>query len=190
VTATGLIWLNTTDGSIVASDKAGGNMVTVISGSGAATHPGHLRVGGTTVYWTDTIAGTVYSAPIVKNSTATPVTSVTGARFLDVDPKDIFLSAGGGATASVQSTPLAGPTATAILPNQPNAQGVAVDLAHVFWANAGTAANAGTINRAHKDGTGVVALSMGQNFPGCIALDALSVYWINLGGGTISKTGK
>ena len=190
-TALGLVWLNGGDGSIFASDKSGGNVIQVISASAVVgLHNGHLRVSGTTVYWTDTNGGAVYSSPIVKNSTATPVTSATNARFLDVDAKDIFFSAGSGATSSVNLTPLAGTTATAILMNQAASQGVAVDGFHLYWANGGLSASTGTINRAHKDGTGTTQLAMGQNFPGCIALDALSVYWINENGGAISKTAK
>jgi hypothetical protein len=190
VTATGLVWLNG-DGSIFMSDKSGGNVNQVIAPNmNGGTHNGHLRVGGTTVYWTDTNAGGVFSAPVVKNATATPLTGSANARFLDIDLKDIFYSAGAGATSTVDTTPLAGTTATPLLSNQAASQGVALDVLHLYWANGGSGANTGTINRAKKDGTNVVQLATGQNFPGCIALDALSIYWINEGGGTISKTAK
>jgi hypothetical protein len=190
-TAAGLVWLNGGDGSIFASDKTGGNVTQIVAANqNGGAHTGHLRVGGTTVYWTDTTAGGVYSAPIVKNATATPLTGTANARFLDIDLKDIFYSAGAGATSVVDTTPLAGTTATPILMNQAASQGVAVDGFRLYWANGGVGANTGTINRSHKDGTGAVQLATGQNFPGCIALDALSIYWINESSGTISKTAK
>jgi sugar lactone lactonase YvrE len=189
-TALGIVWLNSGDGSIYSSDKNGGNVTQIIAGVDGGVHTGHLRVAGSTVYWTDTAAGTIHSAPIMQNATATLVASPAVARYLDLDPKLIFFSSGSGATSDIATTPLAGTTITPIELNQAASAGVALDTLHLYWANAGTSMNTGTINRAKKDGTNATQLATGQNFPGCIALDALSIYWINDGGGAISKTGK
>jgi hypothetical protein len=60
----------------------------------------------------------------------------------------------------------------------------------VYWAVGGTAAMMGSIWRSALDGSGAVALVQGQNYPGCVAVDQTSVYWINENGGMVSKTGK
>ena len=61
---------------------------------------------------------------------------------------------------------------------------MAVDGAHVYWAN--TAA-ASTIGRANLDGTGVdQSFITGANSPGGVAA-AGHVYWANSGNGTIGR---
>ncbi|MGH7328262.1 MAG: hypothetical protein ACREJX_07915, partial [Polyangiaceae bacterium] len=52
------------------------------------------------------------------------------------------------------------------------------------------AGGTGEIHRATVAGTSDTILASKQNGPNCIAVDATSVYWINSGGGMISKTGK
>jgi virginiamycin B lyase len=64
--------------------------------------------------------------------------------------------------------------------------GVAVDAAHLYWANV----VGGTIARANLDGTGVdpslVALP-GTNTPRGVAVDGAHVYWANPDGHTIGR---
>lgn len=52
------------------------------------------------------------------------------------------------------------------------------------------APNTGEIHRVTIGGTADTKLASKQNGPNCIAIDSTSVYWINSGGGMISKTGK
>jgi len=60
--------------------------------------------------------------------------------------------------------------------------GVAVDAAHVYWANTGT------IARANLDGTGVnQRFITGASDPDGVAVDAAHVYWANLGTNTIAR---
>jgi virginiamycin B lyase len=66
-----------------------------------------------------------------------------------------------------------------------NPCGVAVDAAHLYWANnvAG-----GTIGRANLDGTGVnQSFIGGANSPCGVAVDAAHLYWANINGGTIGR---
>ena len=62
--------------------------------------------------------------------------------------------------------------------------GVAVNAAHVFWANRVT----GAIGRANLDGTGVNhSFITGANLPCGVAVDAGHVYWANTNGTTIGR---
>jgi len=62
--------------------------------------------------------------------------------------------------------------------------GVAVDAAHVYWANPGT----NTIARANLDGSGVnQSFITGASGPAGVAVDAAHVYWANLGTKTIAR---
>ena len=55
---------------------------------------------------------------------------------------------------------------------------MAVDAAHVYWANS---RSTGTIGRANLDGTGVdQSFITGVDLPGGVAVDAAHVYWTNL----------
>lgn len=191
VSAGALYWLNAGDGTVMTADKNGANVTKIAGPSGAAaSHPGHLRVSATKVYFTDSFSGVVNSAPLVPNSATTVVASASNARFLDIDSTDIFFVSGGAATSAVNQTPLAGPTVTPVALNQTNTAGVALDGAMFYWANSGIVAASGTINRAKKDGSGATPLAMGQSYPQCIALDATSIYWVNIGTAAVSKTGK
>ena len=51
-------------------------------------------------------------------------------------------------------------------------------------------ANTGEIHRMTVAGQNDKVLANMQNGPNCISVDSTSVYWINSGGGMISKTGK
>ena len=55
--------------------------------------------------------------------------------------------------------------------------GVAVDAAHVYWANTGTS----TIARANLDGSGANLSFITALGPGGVAVDAAHVYWANTG---------
>ncbi len=60
--------------------------------------------------------------------------------------------------------------------------GVALDAAHVYWANNGT------IARANLDGTGVnQRFITGASSPEGVAVDATHVYWANFNTGTIAR---
>ena len=63
-------------------------------------------------------------------------------------------------------------------------EGVAVDAAHIYWANAGT----NTIGRASLDGGEVnQSFITGANRPEGVAVDAAHIYWTNFNGGTIGR---
>ena len=70
-----------------------------------------------------------------------------------------------------------------IVTGQSGPVGVAVDSAHIYWANFGD----GTIDKANLDGSNPQTIVTGQNGPEGVAVDSAHIYWANGGDGTIIK---
>src|SRR6185295_6769909 len=70
-------------------------------------------------------------------------------------------------------------TLTAIvLAAEPNAFGVTVDDAWVYWT---TYSADGEIWRGKKDGSSSELLASGQNWPYAVVVDGASIFWVNRG---------
>ena len=70
-----------------------------------------------------------------------------------------------------------------IVTGQSGPVGVAVDSAHIYWANFGD----GTIDKANLDGSNPQTIVTGQNGPEGVAVDSAHIYWANGGDGTIIR---
>ena len=194
VDANNVYWTDSGDGSVWKSDKNTPAPMKIANGGGQG-HSQYLRIDATFAYFTDSAGGSVLRVPLDgSNLTPAIVTKAPAARYIAIDSTTAFFGSTSGNNGAVLSSPLNANNGAAaqILPNLGNVTGVATDGTNNVWyaiPSTGTP-NTGSINRATKAGAGPTQLAKGQNFPGCIAVDAKSVYWINLGGGLVSKTAK
>jgi hypothetical protein len=152
-------------------------------------HLGYLAVDAQSIYYTDLLAGVVGTAPIGGNGNQMALAQGQGRPTgIAVTPQALFWS--NSTAGNIVRLPLGTGVAMA-MPiagglSAPNA--LVVDGASVYFSQnvqAGSIAKVGVLGA-----TPPATLASNQPFPTCIAVDATSVYWIDGGGGTISKTGK
>jgi hypothetical protein len=193
--ATNVYWTNSGDGSVWKSDKLTPSPIK-LAGPNGQNHAAFLRVDATNVYFTDSVAGTVNKVPIATGAVTAISAPVTGAGHLAIDSTTAYFSSRGSASAALMSIALSANAGTPnqLVPSLPSLNGIETDGTSIWFAEATNVQpfqpNSGEIHRVTTAGTGNKPLAAQQNQPNCIAIDATSVYWINAGGGTISKTGK
>ena len=193
VDGTNVYWTNRGDGTVWKSSKTSPNPTKIMNGAGA-NRASNLRIDATFAYVTDPSGNQVVRVPL-DGSQPNPavVTKAPGPRYIATDKNTAYFGSSQNNAAAVLSIPLNANNGSAaqILPNLGTVSGIETDGVNVWYAvpSAG-GANTGSINRATIAGANPTPLAKNQNFPGCIALDTKSVFWINLGGGLISKTGK
>jgi len=189
VDATNVYWTNSGDGTVWKSNKTTPAPIKIADGGGSG-HAEDLRIDATYAYFTDPQGGSVLRVPL-DGSAPAPQTLTTAPRPrpIAIDSKTAYFGASTGvlAIALNANNGIAGQ----VLPNVV-IQGIETDGANVWYTipSQNGQPKSGTINRATTTGQGVTLLAKGQNRPGCISVDAKSVYWINEGDGQISKTGK
>ncbi|HEY1959226.1 MAG TPA: hypothetical protein VGH28_26610 [Polyangiaceae bacterium] len=195
VDANNVYWTNSADGSVWKSDKTTPNPVK-LAGPLGLNHARFLRVDATNVYFTDGTSGVVDRVPIAGGSVAPLSTAVTNAGHLAIDTKNAYFASRGATTAALMSVPLNASAATPsqLVPNLPSLNGIETDGTSIWFAEATNvqpyAPSTGEIHRVTAAGASDTKLASGQNGPDCVSVDATSVYWIDTGGGMISKTGK
>jgi hypothetical protein len=196
VDATNVYWVNSGDGSVWKSDKATPNPINLVTGAGNG-HAVHLRVDATNVYYTDHTSGFVYRVPIAGGTAVQMTTQVNGVGYLALDSQNVYYGANNATNNSeVLSVALNASQATPspIVSKLPYINGVETDGTSLWYAEQSNInpyqANTGEIHRATVGGQNDTILASKQNGANCIAVDSKSVYWINAGGGMISKTAK
>ncbi|HEX8795544.1 MAG TPA: hypothetical protein VF765_31560 [Polyangiaceae bacterium] len=194
--ATSVYWTNTGDGSVWKSDKSNPNPVNLVPAAGQG-HAGYLRVDAVNVYFTDQVGGVINRVPIAGGAvTAVSTSGIPGPGHLAIDSSTAYFGSHSNTGAAMLTVPLAasGGTANQLVVNLPAINGIETDGMHVWFAEATDVqpykASTGEIHRVTVAGKNDTILASMQNGPNCIAVDATSIYWINTGGGTISKTGK
>jgi hypothetical protein len=194
--ATNVYWANQGDGSIWKSDKTTPNPVK-LAGPNGQGHAAHLRVDATNVYYTDSSGGAVYRVPIAGgNAVAMTTTGIPFPRYIAIDSQNAYFGSSSNGTAAIMSIALnaTGGTAAQLLPNLKSIAGIETDGKDIWYAEPTDVqpfqANTGEVHRMTTAAANDTPLATKQNQPGCVSVDSTSVYWINAGGGMISKTGK
>jgi len=195
VDATNVYWTNSADGSVWKSDKTTPNPIKLAGASGL-NHARFLRVDATNVYFTDGTSGVVNRVPIAGGSVVAMTTQVSLPGHLAIDKTNAYFASRGNTTAALMVVPLNATAATPgqLVPSLPSLNGIETDGTSIWFAEATNvqpyAQNSGEIHRVTTAGTNDAKLASGQNGPDCVSVDATSVYWIDTGGGMISKTAK
>ncbi|MGH7294411.1 MAG: hypothetical protein ACRELB_05750, partial [Polyangiaceae bacterium] len=115
---------------------------------------------------------------------------------LAIDSTSAYFGSSGNTSSAILSIGLGatGGATSQTVTNLPSVNGIQTDGAHIWFAEVSNVrpfkSGTGEIHRVTVAGTGDTILASAQNGPNCIAVDATSVYWIDTGGGMISKTGK
>lgn len=188
-----VFWINNGDGSIWRANLDGSMPTKLFNGYGAM-HSGMITNQGTTVFWASASNGIIGSVSKTNSNPAmaTPVAMNQAAPF-SIETDGTFLYWGNTAAnmmnqGAIMKVALNNPqTPQPIAQMQQNPRGVSTDGTNVYWVNA---AMQGTVNRVSANGGNVTPLASGQTWPDCTALDMKSIYWINTGGGMVSKTAK
>jgi hypothetical protein len=196
VDAKNVYWTDSGDGSVWQSDKTNPNPMKIAGGNGAA--PGYLRVDATSVYFTSAVNGTgvVSRVPIGGGTVITVTSSVPSPGHIAIDATHAYFGSRGMSTAAILAVGLNGMGANPAqtVTNLPAINGIETDGTHIWFAEAIDVqpymANTGEIHRVTVGGANDKILASMQNGPNCIAVDATSVYWIEIGGGMIAKTSK
>jgi len=195
VDATNVYWTNQGDGSVWMSNKTTPSPVK-LAGPNGANHAGYLAIDATYVYFSDPTAGVINRVPIATGSTVALTTTVSNPGHVTIDSSTLYFGSRGTTTSAILSVALSASAATPaqIVTSLPSVNGIHTDGTSLWWAEATDvqpyAAGSGEIHRATIAGTSDTKLATKQNGPNCISVDSTSIYWIDTGGGMISKTGK
>ncbi len=189
IDATNVYWTNAFDGTIWTVDKAANTAPKKIGGGGGNFHATKLRVDASNVYYTDS-AGNVVNR-LLKNGqgNAQPVMNVPSPGAVAIDGTNVYTMSNKNGVTTIFNSLLTANNAngTQLVTNLSFSLGLETDGTNLWWSQT---TKTGTINRSTIAGSNQATLASNQNFPGCLAVDATSVYWINLGGGMVVKTGK
>ncbi len=156
--------------------------------------PYALAVGGTSLYFTDRWSQ-VWTLPAAGGVGSVLVTTAANQSMgqqtaaIVADANNVYFTT--WAQGSVLEIPRSGGTLitltsglTYATPNT-NPYNIAISGGYVYWTNPGGGQSgvdhAGTVQRAPIGGGTVQTLASGQAFPYGLAVDATSVYWIDLG---------
>jgi|SRR5580698_4480044 hypothetical protein len=178
--------------AVMSASLESGTVHTLVLSNMANTvsEPNFLAVDSVNIYWTTSTApGIVQAVPVLggtptvfwvgsaTNSSAYAVTASNGIVYWTGQDGILSMTDDGGMANTVVSPPSNAPL--------PFFTSIAVDAAHVYWANYGesnepTNTN-GTIMKVPLGGGPAMTLASGQHDPYAIVVDSSNVYWGNAG---------
>jgi|GEM_PF-371383 hypothetical protein len=139
--ATNIYWTDLGTGAVMAEPLAGGTPTSLA----AAVSPLGIGVAGGYVYWTDNVSDVLQRVATSLATTAQTLESTTAPGPLYVDGTNVYWIDSSG----VERAPVAGGTVVTVGVGQ-TPVAIAGDATAVYWANQGTGAGNGSIQRLRK----------------------------------------
>ena len=174
-------------------------LVTLASGQ---QNTSGIAVDATSVYWTDTGAGSVMRVAIAGGSPTTLASGQGTPDVVAIDATSVYWTnegtyANSNNDGTVVKVAKAGGSLTTLASGQIDPIGIAVDGTSVYWTNHGSSDTNGTVMKVAVGGGTPTTLASGQTNPYSIAVDGTNVYWTNEGtsnnsyaDGTVMKAAK
>jgi hypothetical protein len=207
VKAGNIYWTTQNGGSVMkcAVGACGTSLIPLATGQDTPTN---ITVDATNVYWTndDTPIGTVVKCAI-GGCNNNPITLAAGQTYpfgIAVDTANVYWVnyTGAALECPISGCPLSadgGSSPTVLAAGQNESNGIAVDTTTVYWANEGvynTSTNSytnGAVMKCSVNGCGgnpTALVSAQAGVPYAIAVDDMSIYWTDYGGGYVMKLAK
>jgi sugar lactone lactonase YvrE len=166
---------------VTVASQDGGSVTTLAPGPN--TVAGGLSVDATSVYWTDSNAGTVMKMPLAGGTPTALASGLTCPNKTVVDATGVYWT--DFCTGTVKKVPLAGGAVITLAQEaSSDAEGIAVDATSIYWTNSyHSNQTPGTITRVPVGGgtTSTLVSLAPSGMPFGIAVDATSVYWTSNG---------
>lgn len=175
--ATNLYWISEHD--VMKMPLVGGEPVTLASSLGS---PRSLTLDATHLYWANvgtldtskpSADGSIMMLPMSGGVPTTLASAQDDPRNIVVDRSSVYW----GTSTAIMKVALPGGTPT-ILVSGAERPCLAVDDAHVYWTNALSSTSGGSVWKVPREGGTPTKLAVAQSYPGTIAVDATSVYWL------------
>jgi len=180
VDATNVYWTSSDQGTVMALPKAGGTPVTLASGR---TMPEGIAADAQYVYWVeDTTMGMVTRVPIAGGTPELLADQQTDPIVIAVDGSGAYwIDNFSGDVDTVGPMPPSLVTTLAMSGSSAFPSGMAISAQSVFWTTQGTNQSTGQVLQVAKSGGAKSVLADGEDFPGALATDGGTLYWLNGG---------
>jgi alpha-tubulin suppressor-like RCC1 family protein len=149
------------------------------------SQPFDLASDGTSLYWTDTAAGTVGRVALNGTAPATVVSGIPGIGGIAVDATALYFT--DIAQGTVSSVPTSGGTPQTLAAGQRVPRFIVSDRDRLVWTNQGTARTDGSVRQLTKSTGQLAALADGQPAPWAVISIGGVAYWSDtLAGGVFA----
>ncbi len=180
LSATALYWTNWTGGAVHACPLTGCASLTTPPVLAGGTHPWAIAIDGSRVFWNANGDGNIWRTPTESGTSTTVAIALNGPVDVKVDATyAYFTSAGEVSRVRKDGAGLL----ESIARNQIASEYLALDAAHIYWTQNGTAPGYtdGVVMAADLDGANPTRISSSEHRPRGIAVEATGLYWTNYG---------